>query len=71
MKTLELPLAELVAIGGTRAILGAGIALLLGAKLAAPARMRMGWTLVAIGALSTVPLGRDVLKRMHQRDRLR
>jgi hypothetical protein len=55
MKT-ELRLPELVLIAGTRALLGAGIGLLAADRLSKRQRTTIGGTLVAIGALSTVPL---------------
>jgi hypothetical protein len=60
-RTLTLP--ELGMIAGTRAVLGAGIALLLGERLDRKPRRAVGWTLVAVGALSTIPLLAGVLHR--------
>ena len=37
-------------------MLGAGIALLLSEKLSSDQRRAIGWTLVAVGALTTIPL---------------
>lgn len=59
MKTITLP--ELALIAGTRAALGAGVALLLGGRLDDSQRKAVGWTLFAIGAISTVPLAAEVL----------
>jgi len=53
MKTLTIP--EVGFIAGTRAALGAGIALLLADKLSASTRRAVGITLVAIGAVTTLP----------------
>jgi hypothetical protein len=50
-------------IAGTRAALGAGIALLLGDRLDRRPKRAVGWTLVAVGALSTLPLLAGVLHR--------
>ena len=58
-RTITLPLLAL--IGGTRAMLGAGIALLLADRLTAEQRRAAGWTLTAVGALSTIPLAAQVL----------
>ena len=44
-------------IAGTRAMLGGGIALLLGDHLSKERRQAMGWTLLLIGALTTIPVG--------------
>ena len=48
-------------IAGTRAMLGAGIALLLSEKLSGEQRRAIGWTLVAVGALTTIPLALQLL----------
>ncbi len=60
MKTHEVTIPQIGLIAGTRAMLGAGIALLLSEKLAPDQRRAIGWTLVAIGALTTVPLALQV-----------
>jgi len=54
---------ELALIAGTRMALGAGIGLLLGARLDAKQRQAVGVTLLAIGALTTFPLAAQVLFR--------
>ena len=51
-----LSMPEMGLFAGTRAAIGAGVALLLGEKLARKRRHRVGWTLVTVGALSTIPL---------------
>ena len=53
IKTLTIP--EIGFIAGTRAALGAGLALLLADKLSASSRRAVGITLVAIGAATTIP----------------
>ena len=58
-RTVTLP--ELGLIAGTRAALGAGIALLLSDKLDVKPRRAVGWTLLAVGALTTAPLLAGVL----------
>ncbi len=52
----KLTLPEIALIGGTRAALGAGVALLLGQKLSSDQRKGAGWALLAVGALTTIPL---------------
>lgn len=47
---------ELMLIAGTRAMLGLGVGLLLADRFGARQRRRLAWPLVAIGALSTVPI---------------
>ncbi len=63
MKKAELTLPEIGLIAGTRGILGAGIALLLGDLLNKDQRKAVGWALFLIGALSTIPLVMDVLSK--------
>jgi hypothetical protein len=60
-RTLTLP--ELGMIAGTRAALGAGIALLLGERLERKPRRAVGWTLLTVGALTTLPLLATVIHR--------
>ncbi|HEV8606229.1 MAG TPA: hypothetical protein VGQ99_12725 [Tepidisphaeraceae bacterium] len=57
-RTITAP--QLGLIAGTRAALGAGIALLLADRLTDGQRRAVGWTLVAVGALSTIPLAAQV-----------
>jgi hypothetical protein len=59
----ELTLPELGLIAATRVLLGAGIALLLADKLNADQRRAVGWTLTAVGALTTIPLALDVFTK--------
>jgi hypothetical protein len=61
MKKAELALSEIALIGGTRVLLGAGIALLLADRLGREQRRAVGWTLFLVGAISTIPLAADVL----------
>lgn len=65
MKTSALTLPELALIGGTRGMLGAGLGLLLGERLAQSRRVQIGWTLLLIGAISTLPLAMDVFRKRH------
>jgi hypothetical protein len=63
MNIKELTLPELALIAGTRAMLGAGMALLLADKLNDDQRKAVGWTMFLIGAISTIPLAIDVLSK--------
>ena len=56
----EITLPALGLIAATRGLLGAGIALLLADKLSAEQRRAVGWTLTAVGALTTIPLALNV-----------
>jgi len=57
-KTITIP--QLGLIAATRAALGAGVALLLADRLNDDQRRAVGWTLFAVGALSTIPLALQV-----------
>jgi hypothetical protein len=61
MRETRITLPELALVAGTRAALGAGLALLLADRLAPGSRRAVGWTLVLVGALTTVPLALEVL----------
>ncbi len=61
MKTVTLTFPELFLLVGTRALLGAGIALLLARRLSDEQRETAGTLLTAIGVLTTVPLAFEVL----------
>jgi len=64
---------ELALIAGTRAILGVGLGLLLADRLNLDQRKAVGWTMFAIGAISTIPLGIEIFGERLQsgKDQLR
>lgn len=61
MRETRLTLPELGLIAGTRAAAGVGIGLLLAARLSPEQRKAAGWTLLLVGALTTIPLAMEVL----------
>ncbi len=61
MRNVKLTMPELALIAGTRAALGAGIALLLADRLTAEQRKAAGAALTIVGVLSTLPLALEVL----------
>lgn len=61
----ELTFPEIGLIAGTRAMLGAGAGLLLADRLNDTQRKAIGWTLLIVGAVSTVPLVMEVLSKRH------
>ena len=63
MKTTELTMPELALIAGTRALLGAGLGLLLADRLNTDQRKAAGWTMFLIGAATTIPLAINVLNK--------
>lgn len=62
MTRLPLSLPEIALIGGTRAALGAGVALLLADRLNDEQRRAVGWTLLAVGAITTIPIAVQVIR---------
>ena len=65
MHSIDLPLPLLGAVAATRGMLGLGVGLLVAPSLPESRRKMIGWTLLAIGVLSTLPLALNVLSRRH------
>ena len=61
MTASNLTIPELVLIAGTRVAFGIGIGLLIADKFTDKERNAVGWTLVGVGALTTVPIVASVL----------
>jgi hypothetical protein len=55
MKRVDLTKPQFFFIVGTRALLGAGIGLLAAGRFSRKTRRTVGMTLVAVGALTTIP----------------
>ena len=64
MKHASLTIPEIGLIAATRAVGGAGLALLLGDRLKPEQRRAVGWTLLAIGIITTIPLVADVFGKL-------
>ena len=56
MKEFTLSIPELSLVVATRALAGAGVALLLADKLKRERRTAVGWTLLGVGVMASVPL---------------
>ena len=56
-----MPVISLIAL--TRGMLGAGLALLFGDRLNGKQKKATGWTLVLVGAATTLPLALEVMQR--------
>jgi hypothetical protein len=56
MKTYNVTVPEIGIVAATRGMLGAGIGLLVSNFLRPDTRRTLGWTLLAIGALTTIPI---------------
>ncbi len=61
MRERSVTIPEIMLIGGTRIALGIGLGLLIADRLSGDARKAAGCALLAVGALSTIPLVMDVL----------
>lgn len=66
MKTANLPIPEIGAIALTRGLLGAGIGLLAANRIRPRMRRKLGIPLLLVGAISTIPLVYDVLRRSNK-----
>jgi len=56
MKKRKMTLPEIALIASTRGMLGTGIGLLLSSKLKKDQRQAVGWSLVIVGVITTIPL---------------
>jgi hypothetical protein len=56
MRDVSLKIPEIGFIAATRAALGAGLGLILSDRLNRRQRKRVGWVLLTIGAVTTVPV---------------
>lgn len=65
MKTAKIPVLEVELIAVTRAILGIGIGLLVHDYLCAEGRAPIGWSCLAVGLLTTIPLATSVYSCAH------
>ena len=63
MREHGLTLPEIGLIAGTRVALGIGVGLLLADRLDDDQRRGAGWALLAVGALTTVPIVMSVLNK--------
>lgn len=68
MRETHLSLPQLAMIAGTRVVAGAGLGLLVADRFSDRPRKAVGWTLLAVGVLSTIPLAIEVLGAMRSDD---
>ena len=64
MREVEVTLPELALLVGTRAVLGAGVGLLLADRLPEGQRKAAGWMLLLVGVVTTIPLAFEVLGKV-------
>jgi hypothetical protein len=63
MRERRVTLPEIVLIAATRGMLGLGAGLLISERLARDRRKAVGWSLLTVGALSTIPLAVRLFRR--------
>ena len=56
MKSHNVTVPEIAIVAATRAVAGAGIGLLAANYMRPETRRAVGWTLFAVGALTTIPI---------------
>jgi hypothetical protein len=61
MKTYQVSVPEIALVAVTRGMAGAGAGLLLANFLRPDTRRTLGWSLLAIGALTTIPIAMALL----------
>ena len=66
MKRVDLSIPELMAVAATRGMAGAGLGLLVAGYVPPEKRRAVGWTLLAIGAISTLPIAATLIKRTRE-----
>jgi hypothetical protein len=64
MREVQMTLPELALLVGTRAALGTGLGLLMAGCLPDTQRKAVGWTLLMVGVVTTVPLAFEVLGKV-------
>jgi hypothetical protein len=69
MKTYPITLFQLGILTGTRAVAGAGLALLVSGKATAELRKGIGWSLLSVGAITYILLVIDLILRNRTSDR--
>ena len=61
MRQIQLAIPEEALIAGTRGAIGAGLGLLASGRMTQTKRRAIGWTLIAVGALTAIPAARKLL----------
>ena len=61
MRQIPLAIPEEALIAGTRGAIGAGLGLLASGRINKTKRRAIGWTLLAVGALTAIPAARRLL----------
>ena len=66
MRNVSLKIPEIGFIAATRAALGAGLGLILADRLNRHQRKRVGWVLLTIGAVTTLPVVVHVVRKARE-----
>ena len=66
MRRYRIALPEMAIVAATRGMAGAGAGLLVSDYLRPETRRTLGWALLAIGALSTIPIALTLFGRRDQ-----
>lgn len=66
MKTYKVTIPEIGIVAATRGMLGAGIGLVASNYMHPDTRRAVGWTLLAVGALTTIPIVMALLGHREQ-----
>jgi hypothetical protein len=67
MNRFSVSVPEVAFVAATRGMAGVGIGLLAAEHLQADQRRAVGWTLLAIGLLTTLPIAATLIGRTHPR----
>jgi hypothetical protein len=59
-KKASVSLPELAMLAASRAMTGMGLGMMIAKRIAPEKRKAIGWTLFAVGALSTIPLAFEI-----------
>jgi hypothetical protein len=70
MERRSLSIPEIAIIAGTRGALGAGLGLLLSDFMSREQRRAVGWSLLGVGVLSTIPIAIPLFKPADALDEL-
>jgi hypothetical protein len=68
VKTYKVTVPEIGIVAATRGMLGAGIGLIASNHMRPEARRSVGWTLLAVGALTTIPIVMALLGHREEGD---
>jgi hypothetical protein len=63
-KAISLKMPELGFLAGTRVALGTGLGLILADKFSSGRRRGVGWALLGVGAITTIPLVVNLLRKI-------